>query len=179
MGHGTKVGQGEAEVVTKKDLLVRLQAPRFFVQKDEVVLSGNVHNYLKTDKDVTVRLELDGGVLGAPEKPVQVVHIPAGSEKRVDWRVKVLNEGDALVRMKALTDEESDAMEMRSPSYVHGLLKTDSFSGVVRPDKDSAAIAMTVPAERRINETRLEVRYSPTLAGAMVDALPYLSDYPY
>src|SRR5205085_3919767 len=33
MGHGTKVGQGEAEVVTKKNLLVRLQAPRFFVQK--------------------------------------------------------------------------------------------------------------------------------------------------
>src|SRR5262249_5409128 len=35
MGHGTKVGQGEAEITTKKDLLLRLQAPRFFVQKDE------------------------------------------------------------------------------------------------------------------------------------------------
>ena len=58
MGHGTKVGQGEAEVVTKKDLLVRLQAPRFFVQKDEVVLSANVHNYLKTEKKVHVVLEL-------------------------------------------------------------------------------------------------------------------------
>src|SRR5205814_291052 len=48
MGHGTKVGQGEAEVITRKDLIVRLQAPRFFVEKDEVVLSANVHNYLKT-----------------------------------------------------------------------------------------------------------------------------------
>src|ERR1019366_9510202 len=34
LGHGTKVGQGETEVVTKRDLIVRLQAPRFFVQKD-------------------------------------------------------------------------------------------------------------------------------------------------
>ena len=50
MGHGTKVGQGEAEVTTKKDLLVRLQAPRFFVQKDEVILCANVHNYLKSEK---------------------------------------------------------------------------------------------------------------------------------
>ena len=33
MGHGTKVGQGEAEVVTKKNLIVRLQAPRFFVRE--------------------------------------------------------------------------------------------------------------------------------------------------
>ena len=48
LGPGTQVGQGEAEVITTKDLLVRLQAPRFFVQKDEVVLSANVHNKLKT-----------------------------------------------------------------------------------------------------------------------------------
>ena len=38
--------------------------------------------------------------------------------------------------MKAVTDEESDAMEMHFPCYVHGMLKTDSFSGVIRPDKD-------------------------------------------
>src|SRR4029078_10993711 len=51
--------------------------------------------------------------------------------------------------------------------------------GVIRPDKDAASVALTVPDERRINESRLEVRYSPTLAGAMVDALPYLVEYPY
>ncbi|HEV3261788.1 MAG TPA: MG2 domain-containing protein, partial [Gemmataceae bacterium] len=180
MGHGTKVGQGEAEVVTKKDLLVRLQAPRFFVQKDEVVLSANVHNYLKTEKNVTVALELEGGTLVAAAAELrQQVRIPAASDRRVDWRVKVEREGEAVVRMKALTDEESDAMEMRFPCYVHGMLKTDSFAGVVRPDKDVAKVTLNVPAERRINETRLEVRYSPTLAGAMVDALPYLVEYPY
>ncbi|MDJ0820144.1 MAG: MG2 domain-containing protein, partial [Desulfobacterales bacterium] len=40
MGHGTKVGQGSVEVVTRKDLILRLQAPRFFVETDEVVLSA-------------------------------------------------------------------------------------------------------------------------------------------
>ena len=34
MGQGTKVGHGEAEVITSKDLLIRMQAPRFFVEKD-------------------------------------------------------------------------------------------------------------------------------------------------
>jgi uncharacterized protein YfaS (alpha-2-macroglobulin family) len=179
MGPGTKVGQGEAEVTTKKDLLVRLQAPRFFVQKDEVVLSANVHNYLKTEKDVTVSLEIPGKVLVPADKLTQVVKIAAGGEKRVDWRVRVQYEGEAVVRMKAVSDEESDAMEMRFPSFVHGMLKTDSFSGVVRTSQESASVDLTVPAERRINESRLEVRYSPTLAGAMVDALPYMVDYPY
>ncbi len=167
MGHGTKVGQGEAVVTTKKDLLVRLQAPRFFTEKDEVVLSANVHNYLKKDKKVRVVLELDGGTLGALGAMVQDVTVSSGAEQRVDWRVKVQKEGEAVVRMKALTDEDSDAMEMRFPCYVHGMLKTESYTGVIRPEKTLGTVTLHVPAERRIKETVLEVRYSPTLAGAL------------
>jgi uncharacterized protein YfaS (alpha-2-macroglobulin family) len=180
MGHGTKVGQGQTDVVTRKDLIVRLQAPRFFVQKDEVVLSANVHNYLKTKKSVKVVLELEGNTLECDKaKLAQTAEIDAKGEKRIDWRVKVLDEGQAVVRMKALTDEESDAMEMKFPCYIHGMLKMDSYSGAIRPQQNSGKIAVTVPAERRPKQSRLEVRYSPTLAGAMVDALPYLVDYPY
>ena len=191
MGLGTKVGQGETEVVTKKDLIVRLQTPRFSVQKDEVVLSANIHNYLKRDKQIRVMLEFDGGTLAVIEPPPppipgasfkavqQDITIKAGGEQRVDWRVKVINEGEAVVRVKAITDDDSDAMEMRFPCYVHGMLKMDSFTGVIRPDKDFSKVVFNVPAERRVNDSVLEVRYSPTLAGAMVDALPYLVDFPY
>ncbi|HEY3964749.1 MAG TPA: MG2 domain-containing protein [Planctomycetaceae bacterium] len=179
MGLGTKVGQGEAEIVTKKNLLVRLQAPRFFVEKDEVVLSANVHNYLDKAKPVDVVLELEGNNLAAVGNLRQKITIDASGEKRVDWRVKVTHEGETVIRMQALTDEESDAMEMRFPVFVHGMLKMESFSGVIRPDKNAASVALSVPAERRINDSRIEVRYSPSLAGAMVDALPYLVEYPY
>ncbi|MSR58152.1 MAG: alpha-2-macroglobulin [Planctomycetaceae bacterium] len=179
MGAGTRVGQGEAEIVTKKNLLVRLQAPRFFVETDEVVLSANVHNYLKTAKSVQVALEIDGGTLTPTGGKSQTVEIEAGGQERVDWRVKVTGEGVAVVRMKALSDEESDAMQMQFPVYVHGMLKLESFAGVIRPDQDTASVTLTVPAQRRVNDSRIEVRYSPTLAGAMVDALPYMVEYPY
>jgi hypothetical protein len=189
MGSGTRVGQAEAEVLTTKNLIVRLQAPRFFVQKDEVVLSANVHNYLKTKKSAQVVLECAGGCLAPMEGPPpaagqpfaqqSTVEIEPKGEKRVDWRVKVLAEGEAVVRMKALTDEESDAMEMRFPVYVHGMSKMDSFAGTIRPEKETAVVTFNVPQERRPEASRLEVRYSPTLAGAMVDALPYLCEYPY
>jgi alpha-2-macroglobulin len=199
MGGGSRVGEGTVEVVTTKNLIIRLQAPRFFVQKDEVVLSANVHNYLKTKKSVKVVLGPLTDILKATEETTkkcvmsdvsglpgvsgeyyeQTVEIAAGGEKRVDWRVKVAKPGQALVRMKALTDEESDAMEMTFPAYVHGMLKVESFCGVIRPDKDLGTIAIKVPEERRPEQSRLEIRYSPTLAGAMLDALPYLADYPY
>ncbi len=179
MGHGTKVGEGATDVVTRKDLIVRLQAPRFFVQKDEVVLSANVHNYLKSEKTVQVALELEGQTLKALEPLVRTVKVAANDEARVDWRVQVLDEGQATVRMKALTDEESDAMEQTFPCYVHGMLKMEAYSGVIPPDRDTGRFTVHVPKERRPPQTRLEVRFSPTLAGAMVDALPYLVDYPY
>ncbi len=197
MGGGTKVGQGQADVVTRKDLIVRLQAPRFFVQTDEVVLSAVVHNYLKTRKQITVQLELgenklleiittpsftDNGIKKKPDTPFsksQIVEIEPNGEARVDWRVEVQDEGEAVVRMKALTDEDSDAMEQKFPCYVHGMLKTDSFSGSLRPEKESGQITVQIPEKRRPKQSLIEVRYSPTLAGAMVDALPYLVDYPY
>ncbi len=220
MGHGTRVGEGFADVVTRKDLIVRLEAPRFFVQTDEVVLSAIVHNYLKTKKKVIVTLELEGKCLGVPvnaftevghyHRPANVtgqagettVEIASNNEARVDWRVKVLEEGEAVIRIKAVTDErpdvtehggwrsadrpadnqangESDAMEQKFPCYIHGMLKMDSASGSIRPKDETGKFTVAVPEKRRPKESRLEVRYSPTLAGAMVDALPYMVDYPY
>jgi len=179
MGHGTKVGEATVGVKTAKNLLLRMQAPRFFVEKDEVVLSANLHNYLKSDKAVKAILELEGDTLEAMVDTTAQLNICANGEERVNWRVKVKREGEAVIRMKVLSDEESDAMEMRFPVYVHGMSKTVSFSGAVRPEMSSGSIKITVPKERRINDSLLEIRYSPSLAAAMVDALPYLAAYPY
>ncbi len=187
MGHGTKVGEAQTEVITRKDLIIRLQAPRFFIERDEVVLSANVHNYLTRSKQVQVSLELEGDALRPLVPPelatesylTRTVEVGSGGEVRVDWRVAVTAEGTATVRMKALTDEESDAMQLQLPCYVHGMLKMDSYCGVLRPEEEQAQITVRVPEERRPEQTRLEVRWSPTLAGALVDALPYLVDYPY
>lgn len=179
MGAGTRVGAGEVEVVTSKDLLIRLQAPRFFVERDEVVLSAIVHNYLTTEKSVKVGLQLGGESLVAIDPTEVDVVIPAGGEQRVDWRVRAEREGEVTITMSALTDEESDAMEMSFPVRIHGAPKMESWAGTVRPEATSSAVEFVVPSQRRVADSRLEVRYSPTLAGAMIDALPYLADYPY
>ncbi|GAA5497008.1 hypothetical protein Rhal01_03196 [Rubritalea halochordaticola] len=180
MGHGTRVGEGGAEVITSKDLIVRLQAPRFFIEKDEVVLSAVVHNYHKEKKDVSVLLELEGGTLKTEEELTHKLVLDAdGGEQRVDWRVKVTGEGQAIVRMKVLAKDDSDAMEMTFPVYVHGMLKQEAWSRVIEPGQDKVAIEINVPAERKPEESKLEIRYSPTIAGAVVDALPYLVEYPY
>ena len=179
MGHGTNVGEGHTEVITRKDLIVRLQAPRFFTETDEVVISANVHNYLDSKKTVTTKLLVDGEYLIALDDAEREVVVDANGETRVDWVVKVHGEGETTIQIQALTDEESDAVEMSFPVYVHGILKTESWAGTIRPDENDATLGFRVPEERKPEQSVLEIRYSPTLAAAMVDALPYMLAYPY
>lgn len=179
IGEGTKVGQGESSVVTTKDLILRLQSPRFLVEKDEVVLSGNIHNFLAEEKKIQAKIELDTNIFELMDSAVKDITVPAKGEIRVDWRVKVLHEADTKIRMLALSTQESDAMEVAIPVHVHGMLKTESYSGAISPQSSSAKIKINIPFERRPDQSRLEIRYSPSLASAMVDALPYLVNYPY
>lgn len=179
VGDGTRVGEASTEVVTRKNLLVRMQAPRFFTETDEVVLSANVHNHLESDKQARVSLELEGETLAHLNEPARTVTVPAGGETRVDWRVRAANPGEAIVTMKALTDEESDAMRQSFPVHIHGMLRTESYTGAIKPGDSEATVKFTVPDKRRINDSLVEIRFSPSLAAAMVDALPYLSGYPY
>jgi len=179
LGLGTRVGEGSAELITRKNLMIRQQAPRFFVEKDEVVLSAIVRNDLPEDKEVQVTLELDGGTFGPAPDPVRQLRLPAGSEQRVDWRVSVVQPGVATVRMLAQADSEADGVQQEFPVLVHGSPRQEAFSGVIRPDAPSAQVKLRVPEARRIHDSRLEVRFSPTLAGALVEALPYLASYPH
>ncbi|MEE2676106.1 MAG: MG2 domain-containing protein [Planctomycetota bacterium] len=179
LGHGTNVGEGHTEVITRKDLIVRLQAPRFFTETDEVMISANVHNYLDAEKLVTTKLIVDGEYLVALDQVERKVSVQSNGEARVDWMVRVKGEGETTIQLQALTDEESDAVQMSFPVYIHGILKTESWAGTIRPSQNNAKLSFTVPAERKAEQSILEVRYSPTLAAAMVDALPYMLDYPY
>jgi hypothetical protein len=179
----TRVGQSDTSVVTTKNLLVRLQAPRFFMEYDEVVISANVHNYLDDAKTARVSLEIPSDRLKMIEgaDATTDILVPAGGEARVDWRVKVLSEGTAAITVKALTDEESDAMQMSFPVLVHGMFKQVASTGSMRPGETdkTVTVELDVPDQRRPELTRLEVQFAPSLVGAMIDALPYCITYPY
>lgn len=183
MTRDTKVGQADTTAVTSKNLIVRLQAPRFFTQRDEVVISANVHNYLDSEKTAHVSLDVPpqlAKLIG--DTPAQTkVTVPAGGETRVDWRIEVVKEGQATLTVKALTDEESDAMAMTFPVLVHGITKQIATTGSMPPEvlDKTATIEIDVPEQRKPELTRLEVRFAPSLVGAMLDALPYCLDYPY
>ncbi|MHC5040402.1 MAG: MG2 domain-containing protein, partial [Planctomycetota bacterium] len=177
---GARVGNGNATVVTKKNLILRLAAPRFFTERDEVFLSGIVNNYLATEKAVRFELTLEGGCLEAMGETAVDAEVKASASTRVNFRVKAVKEGKATVLLKALTDEESDAVQMTFPVYVHGIQKAVTVTGVMRGyEKNEMKIRLVVPEERDPAASSLEIKVSPSIASCMLDALPYLIEYPY
>ena len=175
-----QVGEAETDVATKKDLLVRLQAPRFFVERDEVTISANVHNYTDTDQIVDVNLSLAGTArtyqIAADRKAG--LKLAAGEEKRADWSIKIVSPGDAEIQVTATTATASDGVKMSFPVLVHGVQRFDGKSGEIKGD-GTTKIALNFPKERQMGASRLNVQLNPSLAGQMLEALPYLADYPY
>ncbi len=188
MASGTRVGEGSAEVVTRKDMMVRLQIPRFLVETDEATISAIVNNYLPVDQSVRVKLEADGEGVSIPSDTEQIVTVPAGGEARVDWSVLAKVEGEVKFRAIALTvssdqpdetPDASDAMQLTLPVLVHGAERVESFSEVLAKDDSIATFEINIPEKRRPEASLLEFHYRPSLVGAMVEALPYLIDYPH
>ena len=187
MAAGTRVGQGDAEVVTYKNLIVRLQAPRFFTQKDEVVLSANVHNYLKTSKDVKVLLDMPGGYLaprstGARRRRRSTQHVQHPGRRREarglarEGRQPRHRHGPHVGPHRRGIGRDGDELPRLHPRDAQDRHRSPAPCGpATRPPRSRS----TCPQERLINDSRVEVRYSPSVASAMVDALPYLVDYPY
>ncbi|HEY0255933.1 MAG TPA: alpha-2-macroglobulin family protein, partial [Candidatus Methylacidiphilales bacterium] len=188
----TQVGDGLAHATTTKNLIVRLEAPRFFIERDEATLSANVHNYLGASKKVSAELILPAAELQSLDQPDLPpdkdgnIHLTATAwvdpkgESRFDWPVKVLKQGTAVVTVKALTDEESDAMQLAFPVLVHGINKMVAQGGSYRvTDNGSRDLRLNLPAEIDPEQTKLEVTLSPSLSGVMIDALPYLAGFPY
>ncbi len=183
-----QVGAAESDVATKKDLIVRLQAPRFFVEKDEVVISGNIHNYSDKAQRASVVIMGGGEVLnessargpafGVNVFQTQGVEIPAGEERRVDFRAVIVKAGQANLQLIAHTDSGYDAVKMSFPVLVHGVQRFAAQSGVLAGD-GTAKISLNFPRERKLGASELNLQLNPSLAAQMLDALPYLADYPY
>ena len=182
-GKGNQFGIGSTTTRTKMPLIARLQAPRFFLVGDTVTISGVINN--NTDQVQTVTPELDAQGLtifamlkdGQPMKGIGTLDIPANGESRVDWQVNVEKAGEAHLKLTARSDKYADAMEKSYTVYEHGIERFIAKSGKVRGN--DVTIKLDIPSERKVESTTLMVQISPSMAVTMLDALPYLIDYPY
>ena len=171
-------GMAQAKATTEKPLVVMLSNQRFLVVGDQAIISAVVHNPTDADQEVDVGFAAEGvqsendGAGGG-----QRVNVPAHDRRRVDWKVTPTEAGAMTCRVVATSQQHSDAVERTIPIHEHGIPQYVSRVGKVGA-KDVTAF-LPLPENRKADSTQLVVHVTPSLALSMLDALPYLIDYPY
>ncbi|MEZ2345561.1 alpha-2-macroglobulin [Terriglobus sp. RCC_193] len=173
----SKAGSASSKVLVRKDVLVRMGTPRFMLKGDEITLPVIVHNYLPQTKTAKVSLSVNGlDVVHAPDANVSV---PSKGEATVLWRLRASQVGSAKLVATAITDAESDALEISFPVEPAGVAKSLSFSGVVTQDGAQANANVNFPAGTDAAAHSLRIEVSPSIAGSLFSALDYLTSFPY
>ena len=185
-------GIADATTHTRQPLIVRLEAPRFFVVGDTVTISAVINNNTDNDMRVLPLLDVEGLTLlkgPAGRDPQTLYEVPfstnilANSDARVDWEVKVEKPGSVKLKAGAWqsvwpkTNGVSDAMEKTFTAYEHGIEKFIGNSGKTRGD--DTTVKLVLPHDRKPDSASLTVQVTPSMAVTMLDALPYLINYPY
>jgi len=175
----TKVGQMTSTVITRKDLLVRMETPRFLQENDEVTISTIIHNYLETTKQTKVKFSAENVLLqdGNIEKTLSIA---PNTDVRIDWKIKVTQPiGEAKLYAEALTNEESDAVEIKIPLQPKGL-KIDANVIADFSDEFKTEIKyVNIPEATDIRSSEMKFTVDPSLASTILTSLDELIGYPY
>lgn len=172
----TQVGAVAYNVVATKDLLVRLETPRFVVMGDHVEISAIAHNYTDTAQRVQLRLETEGLTLRSDA--VQERSLGAGDAHRVTWEADVPAIGRVMARVIARGQTAADAMELPMPSLPYGIDQVDAFAGQALPDTPGTQ-SVTVPDGALPATVKLVIRPHTTPLPAILSGVAYLHQYEY
>ncbi|MCA1626420.1 MAG: hypothetical protein LC742_00405, partial [Acidobacteria bacterium] len=168
-----RVGATTSKVVARKDVILRLATPRFLTAGDTATLSAVVHNYLKADKTTQISLSVGGAQL--LDAPAQTVTIPANGEHRINWHVSAAQTGQITLLAKALTDTESDAVEIPLPVEPRGLKRTIGQAVTLSGDEEEKSVTLNLPGNADPRARTLRIEAAPSIAGTLFGALDYLT----
>lgn len=184
----TAVGTITHEVRSNKELMVRLQEPRFFTERDQTVVSAVIDNISDTSLTVMPEIKVQGLVVSGlysngefVKGQPAAIQIPAKAQARVDWVISANQPGEATITIAARSDKLADAMTKTFKVIPHGIEKFEVATAVIKAQEQESIKEMhiNIPKERIKESSSLEITLSPSLAANLMDALPYLADYPY
>jgi uncharacterized protein YfaS (alpha-2-macroglobulin family) len=168
-----RFGVASSRTLSRKDVILRVSAPRFFTERDQAIVSTILHNDLAADTEFKLRLAAEGLEAESGERRVKVA---SHGVARLDWKVRATKSGTAKIKAEALSPAESDAMEIEIPVRPHGLVQQMVKSGRVEGAWNET---ISLPADAALDTASLELSVTAPGVGAILEALPYLAGYPY
>ncbi|MCX6234720.1 MAG: MG2 domain-containing protein [Bacteroidetes bacterium] len=184
-----KYGQVTRELVTRKELMVVPNAPRFYREGDTMVFTAKVINLSDNELSGTTTLAFFDAVsmtpvsilMSAPDQPFLV---KKGQSAVVRWNIFIPYEGiQALTyQIFAKAGNYSDGEEKPLPVLTNRMLVTETLPLPVNGKQtktfsfDKLVSSASSPT---LKNHKLTLEFTSNPAWYAVQALPYLMEYPY
>lgn len=185
-----KLGFISNRLITQKDLMVSPNVPRFFREGDVITLQAKVNNL--TDKALLASAKIEFlDALNLKDITQQLIvgnaeqtgiNLTAKQSQVLSWKIKVPEGLQAITyRVYANTDTHSDAEENTVVVLSNKMLVTETL-----PVAISAGQSKSFKLDKLANNSsttlrhhRLTFEYTSNPAWYVVQALPYLMEYPF
>jgi uncharacterized protein YfaS (alpha-2-macroglobulin family) len=190
----SRAGENFSNVTVKKNILIRVEVPRYINEQDEISLPVLIHNYSEKDQLVRIQFDVKNAQIlhNFNERMNQRIINPAVNEIvikqndvfKTNLRIKVNDNVDTLIiNAKALVlkqenqDIESDGIELKIPVEPKGIsiVAVKNFSLSKRKDAFSTDLELNGESSKQ----KVTLKLSPTLIGNILSSLDELVGYPY
>jgi len=182
------VGQATFDLISTKPLLVRPLTPRFLVVDDVIQFGAIVNNNTGESQNVEIALQGTGFETLPGVELSQTVEIPAGGRQRVNWDVRILDVTavDLTFFANGNNGQYTDASKPPSglgddrilPVYKYEVPETVGTAGLLT-EGGSRSELIVLPRRFEVTQGELSIQLDRSLAGAAVDGLDYLQNYPH
>jgi len=174
-------GQGQAQVVTQKELMVQMNLPRFVRKSDKLILSANVTNLTDKEQITGVEFEMidpatDKTILLSKSTGKSVTLAP-NETKNVDWEVTEFSPYELVIcKVLAHSYDFSDGEQKYLPVLPDKVLITESLPLTVRGNETRTfSFESLIKNSSKVESKNLSVEFSSNPAWYAVQALPTLS----
>ena len=178
---GDTFGRATTFTQTSLPFQARLNAPRFLITGDSFSASATLVNRIGGELRAEATFAASGAVTAlksAPFAPMASV-VPSQGETHVAWHAQAVQPGKAELTLSAHAGDEADAMMLPIPILEDGLQQHTAAFGRLASDAAQTRFSLELPAKLDAARTQVSVHLSPSYAITLLDALPYLIDYPY
>jgi hypothetical protein len=195
LGHTKEMASTVSEntTITQKQLMVQPNAPRFVREGDRMEFSAKIVNLTEKEITGTSQLELIDAATNKPVDgwfknvfPSQYFTVAAGQSVAVKFPMEVpFNFNSAMLyRIKAIAKDKSfsDGEEAALPVLTNRMLVTESLPLNMRnttTKKFTFDKLLNSEKSNTLKSNALTIEYTSNPAWYVVQALPYLIEYPY
>jgi uncharacterized protein YfaS (alpha-2-macroglobulin family) len=185
-----KTGQITKELVTKKDLMVMPNLPRFFRENDTLFIAAKISNLTDVTQNGKATLQLFNAetmqtvdlLMGNTASEVNF-SAPAQQSVSVTWKITVPSDIAAVTcRIIASTAQHSDGEEHTLPVLVNKMLVTESMPLPVRSKQKKVfrhEKLLNAGKSSTLRHHSLTLEFTANPAWYAVQALPYMMEFPY